>query len=217
MNQTYPRIEHLIVQDGGHSSEAVVEPYRGRKPGLEMRFIGTPQKVGRSRAGNLAMEAAHGEYLLFLDDDDLLIADHIETLYGELVDSDVDAAYSLTWEIRTDIRDMPSADYDEHRLVFAEWGKREFDRSKLAEVNYIPIQAILFKKQLYRDLGGFDEDLDSLEDWVLWKKYSLNHEFKLVHKLTSMFRTPHDAQIRDNREKILLDAYEEASRRHRYS
>ncbi len=47
---------------------------------LVVRYVATGTKVGRARAGNLALVEARGEWLNFLDDDDVLFADHVEIL-----------------------------------------------------------------------------------------------------------------------------------------
>ena len=52
---------------------------------LNIIYKATGEKQGRCKVGNLGMELAHGKYLNFLDDDDLLFADHVETLVQALL------------------------------------------------------------------------------------------------------------------------------------
>ena len=70
----------------------------------------------------------------------------------------------------------------------------------------LPIQAILFKRSLYEDLGGFDPELENLEDWNLWVRYSATTQFKLIPKTTSMYRTPWDIDEKSRRQ-VILDQY----------
>jgi hypothetical protein len=79
--------------------------------------------------------------------------------------------------------------------------------------NYIPIQSILFKRELYEQYGGFDLEMELLEDWNLWTRYALTSTFKFVQKTTSLFRTPHDMDTRMNRKTILDKAYPDAIKR----
>ncbi|MCF6172629.1 MAG: glycosyltransferase, partial [Campylobacteraceae bacterium] len=52
----------------------------------------------------IGLENASGDYLMFLDDDDLLYSDHIEVLVNALEENkDYVAAYSLAWLIETKI------------------------------------------------------------------------------------------------------------------
>ena len=70
------------------------------------------------------------------------------------------------------------------------------------------IQSVLFKRQLFLDRGGFDTDVDYLEDWLLWLRYAFNNTFIFVPKLTSLFRVPADPQLWDKRKQSLDDALE---------
>ena len=216
LNQTYPRIEHLVVQDGGSSSESIVDRFNNRREGLSTRFISCPPS-GRSHAGNIGMHSAAGDLLLFLDDDDLLFADHLETLYGELSDTGANAAYSLAWDVKTEIKNKACADYKEFDFRCEESFYQTFDRQVLSKRNYIPIQSILFQKKLFDELGGFEEGMECLEDWVLWKKYSLDHEFSFVKKLTSLYRTPYRLSDKIARQKMFYQAYESAEKLYKYS
>ena len=76
-NQTYPALEVVVIEDGPERSRGVVEEFRGR---LDIRYRATGDRVGRARAGNVALAEATGEWLNFLDDDDVLFADHVEVL-----------------------------------------------------------------------------------------------------------------------------------------
>ena len=66
--QTWPNIEAIVVEDGPQTSQGVIDEFRRR---LVVRYRATGDKVGRARAGNLALAEARGEWLNFLDDDDL--------------------------------------------------------------------------------------------------------------------------------------------------
>ena len=70
----YPELEGyeiVVVNDGStDSSLSVAEDYARRFPGL-IRVIST-ENGGLGAARNVGLEAARGEFLLFLDSDDLL-------------------------------------------------------------------------------------------------------------------------------------------------
>src|SRR5258708_2230271 len=76
-NQTYENVEVVVIEDGSGNSRAIVDEFSDR---LAIRYRSTGKRVGRARAGNLALAEATGEWLNFLDDDDLLFADHVEVL-----------------------------------------------------------------------------------------------------------------------------------------
>lgn len=212
-NQTYPHIELLVVEDGGDTQQALVQSLSDTSPvHVNIRFLANP-KLGRSAAGNSALAQATGQFMLFLDDDDLLFADHLETLVQPLFnDETLAACYSLAFEVATDMSDDKTSytelNFQTHQILRQEW-----DYQVLCHHNFIPIQAILFRRSLYEEHGGFDTDLDQLEDWNLWLRYGYQQRFQYIPKTTSYYRTPAQAKVRHERHQLLHEAYDLAKTR----
>ncbi|MDR3490298.1 MAG: glycosyltransferase [Bradyrhizobium sp.] len=203
--QIYRHIEHLIVEDGGNEAEAVVRGFGN--PGYPVHYL--PQaKIGRSRAGNCGLEAAAGELVVFLDDDDLLFADHIETLVAALAaDPGAVAAYSLAWDVPTTMRDRAAGQCEEGEFIHHDFMAREVDFAALLVQNYFPMQSVLFRRDLFLTRGGLDPTLDALENWDLWLRYVRGNRFAYVPKTTSLYRTPAGAAAAAKRTHILDKAY----------
>lgn len=205
INQTYPHIEYIIVEDGGNSHAEFIQQLNCAYETHTIKYLPQP-KNGRSSAGNQGVAAACGKWVMFLDDDDLLFPDHVEILVAELLkNSNVRAAYSLAWEIKTEV--AATGTYRELSHETAEVFYQPFSRDVLFHHNFIPIQAILFERSLFEAYGGFDESLDQLEDWHLWVKYSLHADFVWVEKTTSLYRTPYSVAHALKRKALLDDAY----------
>ena len=209
-NQTWPNVEAVVIEDGPPRSQSVVESFRDR---LNLRYRATGERVGRARAGNIALAEARGEWLNFLDDDDLLFADHVEVLMDAAEDRGVKGAYGLAWEAPTRIIDRDKAQFVEVTLLTRHW--HPFDRLTLWHHNTLPIQAVLFHRSLYERYGGFAEDMDQLEDWNLWTRYTLEDDFVLVEKTTSKYRVPASAREAAARQALLDRAYRDAVERQR--
>lgn len=69
---------------------------------------------------------------------------------------------------------------------------RPFDRHRLFVENFAPIQSILFRRSAYEECGGFHGDLDWLENWNLWCRYSSLGDFTYVEKIASLYRVSAD-------------------------
>jgi len=54
---------------------------------------------------------------------------------------------------------------------------------------------------------AFFEDMDALEDWVLWVRYAAGQRFKYIPRVTSLFRTPADPAQAQRRLADLDSAY----------
>jgi len=209
-NQTWENLEVVVVEDGEPASRPVIDSFRGR---LDIRYEATGSSGGRSRAGNRALALATGEWMNFLDDDDLLFADHVEVLVGAALAARAKGAYGLAWETKTLVHDRAAAEYEE--TMHATVHRQPFDRITLWHHNYLPIQAVLFHRSLYERHGGFAEDMDQLEDWNLWTRYTLDDDFVLVEKTTSKYRVPAETRGAAERQALLDAAYADALERQR--
>jgi GT2 family glycosyltransferase len=204
-NQTYPNIELVVVEDGGSTMKNLVSGVNTSE-GRNVRFYGL-EKVGRSVTGNYGLEMARGTYCMFLDDDDLLFSDHVEVLVAALAKNrKAVAAYSLAMEVGT-IAGGADGRYTEVSHETPDYFKHEYDYTILLDHNFIPIQSLLFQRDLYLSRGGFEVDMSNLEDWNLWLRYGYGNEFAYVPKTTSLFRTPADPSVRLERHKQLHEAY----------
>lgn len=210
--QTYPAIELVIVEDGGNSAVELAETLR-----INGRFVDVVYRsldmMGRCRAGNAALACADGKLLCILDDDDLLFADHVEVLVAAwLREPALGAVYALAFQVRTEVlSDEPWQYRDiEHSLIY----RQPFSRAILWHHNYLPIQTVLFRRDLYEKWGGFDVELDNLEDWNLWVRYSLHDDFRMVEKLTSLYRVPAVSKHAAQRQQNLDDYYAKAQAKH---
>jgi len=216
INQTYPCIEIVIVEDGGSTHKEMIANIK-KSTAVPILYQAL-EKVGRSAAGNAGLALATGTYVMFLDDDDLLFSDHIEILIKSLKDNPTcAAAYSLAIEIGTEINNLINLinlpPYIEKTFKTLPSFFQEYDYKVLCERNFIPIQSIIFKRQLFIERGGFDETLDQLEDWNLWLRYGDENSFNYVPKTTSMYRVPCNPQIKLARHMELHRAYDVAKER----
>lgn len=209
-NQTYPNIEVVIVEDGANQSEQMIQ---SEFSNINIRYFATGQKVGRSKAGNLAIQKASGKYINFLDDDDLFFADHVEVLVNVLEHSTEKAAYSIGLETSIQITSLSPYRYKIKKAQTIH--HQPFDRIMLCHHNYIPIQCIMFSRELFDLYGGLDESVDALEDWDLWVRYSLHTDFVYVEKTTSIYRIPYDTSQNDARQKILDNTLIEMREKHK--
>lgn len=208
INQTYLKIELIIVEDGSELNKEFVQQLSQKQ--LLYRVIYAPiPKSGRCRAGNHGLTLATGQYIGFLDDDDLFFADHIETLVTALnKKTEYAAAYGNAFQVVTQVKSLAPLIYQEksYNIIY----KKPFSRALLWDGNYIPIQTVLFRRELYATYGGLDESLENLEDWNLWTRYSLNHEFIYIPKTTSLYRVPAHCNDIVERQKKLESYYEMA-------
>ena len=93
--QTMDNIEILFVDDHGRddSMECARRFVEAHPSGKTFRFLATPHNMGPGPARNVGIEAAQGEYVAFIDSDDVVEPDFCEQLYQAAKQYDADLAY----------------------------------------------------------------------------------------------------------------------------
>ncbi|AZL15319.1 glycosyltransferase family 2 protein [Rickettsiales endosymbiont of Stachyamoeba lipophora] len=174
LTQAYQNFEVIIVEDGSNHLESLIKQLNDDR----LKYFNLLPQRGRSAAGNFAMDKASGNYLIFLDDDDLWYSNHLETLTASVAPEII--VYSLAHERGiTHNNKIVSKPY-----LFPR------DEGTLNDSNFLIINNVLFPKEAFVRLGGFVNSLDQLEDWVLWAKFAQTYEFKKVNKITSCYFVP---------------------------
>lgn len=202
--QTYPNIEVVIQEDGANISECMI---REEYADLNISYEATGEKSGRTKVGNRALSRATGEYLNFLDDDDYFFPEHIEKLVSALESSSKRAAYSLAEEVSLEVKSRSPYITKEHGRVVRY--NQSYNKLLLYYTNYFPIQTVMFERSLFLELGGFDENLDVLEDWDLWARYSAVTDFLYLPEISSAYHVPYNDLNKNKRDKELFDAQEQ--------
>lgn len=185
--QSYRPIEVLVMEDGGRDLRDIVERFSDVE-GISFRHIECP-KLGRSNSANAGLEAATGEYVGFLDDDDYLLPDHVATLSGCLQSrSDLAAVYSAALELGADLD--PVAGIYRNETKNAVFFHPLAVSSNLVHRNLFPIQSVLFRAGICTPDERFDVRLDALEDWLFWLRLLTGHQIAGLPAITSAFYVP---------------------------
>lgn len=173
-DQTYTPVEIVLVDAA--ASDAL-DP-AAIPDSIPVVHVKPASPLARAAAANAGLDAAHGDYLMFLDDDDWIAAGHIEQLVAALsAIDDCRAAYSsvcYTTESGTETDTVFSRDYDPVLL------RRD---------NYIPIHAVLFHRSLIAEGCRFDESFEIYEDWDFWIQVSRLTALKHLATISAFYRS----------------------------
>lgn len=163
--QGHPRIQVVVVNDGGVDVAGVVEGFRAGVERLDL--VTLERNRGRGGAGNAGLETVVGEWVAFLDDDDVWKPDHLETLVKAL---------------RT--RPGARAAYTGVEMEGPEGARvvnQPYNRAWLQLLNLFPIHAALFSREFAKLGCRFDEELEVFEDHDFWIQ---------ITELTDWIRVP---------------------------
>ena len=91
LNQTFKDIELIIVNDNSNdNSHKIIETFINENNNI--KYIDNKENKGVSNCRNEAIKISSGEYILFIDSDDYLDENMIETMYNEASNNDLDIA-----------------------------------------------------------------------------------------------------------------------------
>jgi GT2 family glycosyltransferase/LmbE family N-acetylglucosaminyl deacetylase/glycosyltransferase involved in cell wall biosynthesis len=171
--QTYPQIEIVLVDAAGKG----VPVWRELGLRVPVREVSGKAPWNRPAAANAALDAAEGEFLLFLDEDDWIAPDHVQTLVACLQqNAGLGVAYSSTRNT------APDGTLLEQTLRIG------FDPARLRRDNFIPIHAALFRHSLVEAGCRFDTRLDIFEDWDFWLQCAALAPFQHVDVISAFYR-----------------------------
>jgi glycosyltransferase involved in cell wall biosynthesis len=152
-----------VINDGGACPAAAIS---SRQWTFGITLIDSPASGGPSAARNQALTRADGDYIAFLDDDDLFGPGQLHACLDACADGGFDGAYvrAITATKRLRPQDLP----DDLAALHTE---RDFAVPFIADfldvMNFVPPSALLYRNpRSQRPL--FDEQLPVVEDWDMW-------------------------------------------------
>lgn len=192
--QTYENWE-LVFWDNQStdSTREIVESYKNPK----IRYFYAPEHTPLGEARNLAVEKANGEYINFLDADDVWSANKLEEQVKLIVPGEVELVY-------TPFKLKLEGNVDEHMIevffqLFTLQDKRVADYNVLLKSNFIVFSSVLLKKELYKEIGGINKDFRQYEDYELLLKCSLLTKFAIEKNSYVKYRIHGSNSSSDNR------------------
>ena len=157
-NQTFQDFEVIVVDDGStDNTQEVVQTFADRE---RFHYIYLDNQ-GLAATRNTGLRAAKGEFIAFLDADDIILPNKLDV--------------QVNWLRNNPDYGLVGSGYyymDEHGVpieVQRPWLRSPYLNIKdlLFDCPFI-VHAILVKKEWVDKVGGFDSQLRRVEDWDLW-------------------------------------------------
>jgi len=150
LNQTYKDIELLI---GFNDCEIMIPKIDDSR----IRIFKFEEK-GKSKTLNKLLQHAKGEYIALQDDDDIWMLDKLEIQLKEL--HQVVGSKILYINELGKVTGTPKLETTHHKIL----------EKSYKGINQMANTSVLFKKSDAIEVGGWNEDLDGIEDYDFWLK-----------------------------------------------
>jgi GT2 family glycosyltransferase len=174
--QTFDAWELLIADDG---SGAETRAYLQTLDDPRVKLIWLPHSGRPAVARNVALREAQGEYVAFMDSDDLWLPKKLETQIASLRRRATcrwsQTSFVLMDAWGTPIKEMPAAG----GWILGKLVKPE---------TTVALPSVVVSRALIEQLGGFDEDLVACEDYELWWRIAAQSEIDAVDEPLTLIR-----------------------------
>lgn len=209
--QTYRPIEVIVIDDGStdrtpeiiHNYKVPVFKTGGDDDPIYIYQVNS----GPSRARNAGINAAKGEYIAFLDADDLWAADKLEKqmqLFSREQGLDVVFCNVETTKIKNSKVDSFIM-FERNKLNKDFFGHDHFvldPFEKLLKTNFMLTPAVIAKRSCFKEGLFFNEKRRHAEDWELWLKMSLHFKFGYINDVCVYVKDDGDGLCAETEEMI---------------
>lgn len=180
--QDYPNVELIVVDDGStDDTQAILNKYNER---IKVIY---QNNSGVSAARNAGISKSSGEYIALLDSDDLWEEKKLSSQV-RFFSENPEAMICQTEEIwiRNGKRVNPKLKHKKPSGMI-------FEQS--LHLCLVSPSAVMIKRKLLDEVGLFDEELLSCEDYDLWLRISIEHPIYLSPEPYVIKKGGHDDQL----------------------
>ncbi|WP_256665921.1 glycosyltransferase [Pseudomonas sp. 8Z] len=179
-SQSLRDFEVILINDNGGPVEHLLAAYD-----FPITYIRQGRNQGLSAARNAGLALARGRYIVYLDDDDIYLPNHLAVL-AEAFEQHPDSV------IYTGVEYVNEKLEDGQRIELGRgqpFKHEVFDRDRLFVQNYIPVNTWAHPRQMLASVGEFDTSLAAFEDWDMLLRLATRYPFVHVPTVTSEVHT----------------------------
>lgn len=185
--QTYTNIEIIIVDDGSTDNSVSLVKSLSK----DIKIVEQNNK-GAAAARNSGVDESKGEFIAFLDSDDIW--------HPQKLEIQIDALRGCEW-CYTDTLFLGGINDGISDSFFTK--KYEgFILDKIVTGNFIGTSTVLLSRNLFNLAGGFNSSLRSIEDWEFWCRVSSFSEIRYIPQSLVKYRVHPSSVSRSARGNI---------------
>jgi glycosyltransferase involved in cell wall biosynthesis len=177
LNQTFSDFELIVINDGSQDSTLEII---SNIPDPRIKVFSYPNS-GPQKSRNRGIKKATGDYLAFLDADDLWTPDKLDAQFQAL-EAHPEAAVAYSW---TNWVDEKGQFWRRGTYISASGDVQ----AKLLLIDFIGSGSNpLIRRQALEKVGNFDESLVGGQDWDMWLRLAAYYPFAVVPKPQVLYR-----------------------------
>jgi len=190
LQQSYLNLEIIVVDDGStDDTEQVIIPYLDDPKITYIR----QQNRGQAVAKNVGINQSCGDFIAFLDADDLWCPEKITKQMAYFEDKDVGVVYCRAMYLDENNDEL---DYEMNGTYLKP--QQGMVTKWLLFDNFVQFSSTVVRKDCFAVFKGFDESLKMGIDWDLWLRISTMYKFGFVDDRLFYYRMGHPGQMSKN-------------------
>lgn len=194
LNQSFTDFEILVIDDGStDNSASVIEKYAASRPNIKL--IKT-QNQERGAARNTGIRAAIGNFIVFLDSDDLMHTNHLEVLNQYLLQA------PETNFIATKFDFIRNGKHSPH-MSLANVGNQKLDYNFFLSGNHLACNFCIKKNNPDLKLFVEDRSYAIMEDWMFLLQNLLHDTIYMVDSVTISMNDHDDRSMRSDNSRVI--------------
>jgi glycosyltransferase involved in cell wall biosynthesis len=184
-SQTFRDLQWVVVNDGGEREPVEAEATAARAAGLQTLVIHREQSTGMEAAANAGIRATASRYIAIHDDDDSWERPFLAATVGAL---EKDFAFV---GVITHSMTVAEELLGDSILTISRRRRnphlRAVHMADLAVANLFPPISLLFRRQVYEAVGGFDEGFPVLGDWEFNLKLAMQGDIRVLPRVLANY------------------------------
>ena len=157
------------------------------------------KNAGRSEARNTGIGLAKGDYIAFLDDDDLWLPDKIKRQAAFLdANADIGLVHSFM-QIIDDCGKLLDRETKSLRMLYQKALKSGYTYEAMSHLCPLFSSSVMLRRQCLESCGYFDKDIEAFEDWDFYLRFARDYRIGTIPESLVSYRK-HPTQ--SNREEL---------------
>ncbi|OJZ13240.1 glycosyltransferase [Sphingobacterium sp. 40-24] len=209
--QSYRNLEIIVVNDGSIDNSLHI-CYEFARKDSRIQVIDKPNG-GLSDARNSGLTVCKGEYICFIDSDDVIHKDFVSILFNSIADGDICMCYFTRFynDVIPDDQSIAEVSAEEFSGDFV--NQNLYDEK--FDVNAITVWNKLYRKSIWKDLR-FPVNRLHEDEFVVHQVLDLSKSFRLVDESLYYYRVREGSITKVKNQKNILDSIEALRNRRDY-
>lgn len=171
LKQTYTDLELIVVDDASTDSlPFIMQSFSDKR----VRYVKNEKRVGVACSLNRGLQKARGEHIARMDADDIASSKRFEQQIAFLKQHP-EVGVVGTW--------VRIIDENEKKIGYKKYPTSSYNIARaLIFENPLNHSSVMFRKNLMKQYGGYDEQLNGAEDYDLWLRYAKRSKLANIGK-----------------------------------